>query len=221
MTHPTIRRPSQTPPASAGRPCASRPTSKITRKTASGFACLRLDGSDFGGTQGEQLRDSFLWVCSEPPDFSKLPAPRERNADGKTAEEPSKDPQTVQVPEGKLASGSRVVLRRPGDPALPPLDPSKGRPYDGLRAPPGCRITLKGSKHQTFMSDVALLKATPGMSHFAMGEDAGSIEGHRAVFVVNSLVSGFFRKHLRGESVDFLDDPSTEFPEAVRDKQKR
>ena len=150
-----------------------------------------------------------------------MPAPRERNADGKTAKEPSKDPQPAQVAGGKIASGSRVVLKRPGDPALPPLDPSKGRPYDGLRAPPGCRITLNGSKHQTFMSDVALLKATPGMSQFAMGEDAGSIEGHRAVFVVNSLVSGFFRKHLRGESVDFLDDPSTEFPEAPRDKQER
>ena len=53
-----------------------------------------------------------------------------------------------------------------------------------------------------------------------MGEDVGTIDGHRAVLVVNQLVSGFFRKHLRGESVPFLNDPSSEFPEVIHEKQK-
>ena len=38
-------------------------------------AGINLDGSDFGTTRGESIRDRFVWLCSEPPDFSKLPSP--------------------------------------------------------------------------------------------------------------------------------------------------
>jgi dienelactone hydrolase len=186
-------------------------------------AGINLDGSDLSSTRGEKIRNSFLWICSAPPDASKL-APRKvhQARDGEKAEEA--EPSKRLPPEagaGQTSPGTRVLLRRPGDPTLPPLDASNITPNDGLRAPPGCRITISGARHQTFTSDVVLLKSAPAFSRFAMGEDVGSMDGRRAVFVVNSLVCGFFRQQLRGETVPFLNDPSSQFPEAVRGDSQR
>jgi len=187
-------------------------------------AGINLDGSDLSSTRGEAIGDRFLWLCSVPPDFAKL-SPRmvrQPRGGGKTdGSGPIKAPRPVGVGAEPIRSGPRVFLRRPGDPSLPPLDLSKATPNMGLRAPPGSRITVLGSRHQTFTSDVVLLASTPAFSPFVRGEDVGTIEGHRAIVVVNALVSGFFRKHLRGETAAFPDDPAREFPEAIRENKKR
>jgi dienelactone hydrolase len=150
-------------------------------------AGINLDGSDFSTTNGEVIRESFLWLCSERPNFAKVTAPR-----------------LSQVRQGNKADGSE------------PLPRPRGQVYDGLRAPPGCRITISGARHQTFASDLALAKATP-FSRLVISEGMGTIDGRRAVYITNALVSGFFRKHLRGENVPFLDTPSSKFPEAIRE----
>jgi hypothetical protein len=49
----------------------------------------------------------------------------------------------------------------------------------------------------------------------------GTIDGRRAVTVVNAFVVGFFRRNLGGETVTFLDDPSSRFPEAIRGDARR
>ena len=36
-------------------------------------AGINLDGSDLGKTRGESIRDRFVWLCSEPPDFARPP----------------------------------------------------------------------------------------------------------------------------------------------------
>jgi hypothetical protein len=187
-------------------------------------AGINLDGSDFSGTRGDEIRDRFLWMCSVPPDFAKLPAPKESAAKA----QPYRDQAGLPgVPPAREAGaepalpGKRVILKRAGDSTPPPPGLALGRPNDGLRAPPGCRVTLLGSRHQAFTTDVDLLVASPPHARLALGEDIGKIDGRRAVTVINALVSGFFRKHLRGEDVSFLDDPSSEFPEAVRDTPPR
>jgi len=182
-------------------------------------AGINLDGSDFSSTRGEKIGDAFLWLCSEPPDLSKLPPPKIRRPEGAkrpSGDEPTKEPRPV--PQGLPADRARVVLKKPGDPDTPQLDSAKRpqRIYNGMRSPPGARITIKGSRHQTFESDVTLLATTSPLGRAVA--DTGTIDGPRAVLVINSLVTGFFRKHLRGENVPLLDDPSSEFPEASRDK---
>jgi len=180
-------------------------------------AGINLDGSDFSSTNGDKISGRFLWLCSEPPDFSKLPPPKLRQGRGidkGDATVPSKDrPRVTET----LAPGVRIVREDTRDPSLPPLEQPKGpRPYNGMRGPAGSRITITGARHQTFESDVALLKSSPSFSRFAFGRDLGTIDGRRAVTIVNAIVVGFFGKYLTGETVAFLEDPASKFPEAIR-----
>jgi len=187
-------------------------------------AGINLDGSDFSTTRGESIRDTFVWLCSEPPDFAKLPAaPFQPAREGEKSDRTvhSKDPRPVPLTNGQIPSGSRVILKRPGEPATPPLDPSKRlRPYGGIHAPPGSRITLAGSRHLIFESDTALLSATFPFSWLVRNHDLGTIGGRRAVHVVNSFVAGFFRKQLLNEEVPWLDNPSIAFAELSRDSDR-
>ena len=179
-------------------------------------AGINLDGSDFSGPDGAKIGDRFLWLCSEPPDFSKLPPSKLRQAlvDKGDAAAPSKDqPRVAEA----TAPGIRIVRKDTREGSLPPPKELKNaRPNNGMRGPAGSRITITGARHQTFESDQALVKATPSLARFAFGRDLGTIDGRRAVTVINALVLGFFRKNLNGETVAFLDDPASEFPEAIR-----
>ena len=180
-------------------------------------AGINLDGSDLSGTHGDAIGDRFLWLASEPPDFAKLPMTRPapgsqpQSADPKT---PAKGPQPTPPADGK-AQGTRVVLKRPGDADGPPRDLPRFRPNNGLRAPDGCLITLAGSRAPDLRDRRGLAESHWGNLALCPGADVGTIEGHRAVAVINALVSGFFRKHLRGENVSCLDKDSKEFPEAI------
>jgi dienelactone hydrolase len=187
-------------------------------------AGINLDGGDLSHTRGEAIRDKFVWLCSEPPAFAGPPS----LAIG-ASREPAKidvavgpkDQQRVAIEKGATPPGARVIQRRacdPADVAAPPSD-SAGHPHysDGIHAPPGCRITLAGSRHPVFESDVALLSATFPWSCLVGGENVGTLNGRRAVAVVNSFVMGFFRQRLQNQNVPWLDDPSSEFPELSRD----
>jgi hypothetical protein len=187
-------------------------------------AGINLDGGDLSQTRGEPIRDKFVWLCSERPVFAGSPAlalgaSREpANIDG--ADGP-KDRQRVAIEKGATQPGARVILKRPGDPAdaaAPPFG-SAGQPrvYDGVHAPPGCRITLAGSRHPVFESDATLLSATFPLSWLVGGENFGTLNGRRAIAVVNSFVVGFFRQRLQNQNVPWLDDPSSELPELSRD----
>ena len=187
-------------------------------------AGINLDGTDFSSTLSEQIRDSVLWLCSEPPEVSKMPPPRSNSADNKAqadGAEPSKRPVVVSG-DPKAPQGARIIRKGPDGATAPPPDPSKLIPQrGGPRIPPGSQLTLTGFEHQAFETDTVLLKSSPLRPQVADGQRKGAIDGRRAVFVVNSLVSGFFRKHLRGETVTFLDDPTSEFPEAIRGENHR
>jgi dienelactone hydrolase len=184
-------------------------------------AGINLDGSDLGETRGESIRDRFVWLCSEPPDFAKLPPPAfrtAREAEKLDGADRSQDPRPVAITKGKTPSGARVLMKRIGDPAAAPLDPSHHlRPNGGLRAPPGSRITLAGSRHPIFESDAALLSATFPFSWLVRDQDLGTLNGRRAVQVVSSFVTDFFRQRLRNEEVPWLDNPTSKFAELSRD----
>ncbi len=187
-------------------------------------AGINLDGGDLSNTRGEAIRDKFLWLCSEPPAFVALPsaafgASREpAKIDGGVG---PKDQQRVAIEKGATPRGTRVILQRPSDRAdvAPPPFDAPGLPrYDGgMHAAPGCRVTLAGSRHPVFESDVALLSATFPLSWLVGGENIGTLNGRRAVDVVDSFVVGFFRQRLQNQNVPWLDDPSSEFPELSRD----
>ena len=112
-------------------------------------------------------------------------------------------------------------MKQIGDPTSAPLDPSQHpRPNGGLRAPPGSRITLAGSRHPIFESDTALLSATFPFSWLVRNQDLGTLNGRRAVDVVSSFVDGFFRQRLRNEEVPWLDHPSSTITELSRDADR-
>jgi dienelactone hydrolase len=180
-------------------------------------AGINLDGSDFSTTSGERIGERFLWLCSERPDLSKLPQPKLGQGRGpEPGDVPllSKDRPPASV---NTVPGVPIVQEDSRDPSLPPRDRARApRVDDGMRGPASSHITIKGSRHQTFESDLVLLKATPSLRRFVLGGATGTIEGHRAVTIVNAIVVGFFRKYLARETVTFLDDPSSKFPEAIR-----
>ncbi len=191
-------------------------------------AGINLDGGDFSSTDGEAIRDRFLWLCSERPDFAGPPHVPPGNS-----HEPARtggavgpgERQRLAFEKGAAPAGVRVVTKRPGDPsdaAAPPFDASgRLRFDDGIHAPRGCRITLAGSRHPVFESDVALLSATFPFSRLVGGENIGTLNGRRAVAVVNTVVAGFFQQRLQNQDVPWLDDPSRRFPELSRDAVTR
>ncbi|HEY4312243.1 MAG TPA: hypothetical protein VGN12_22535 [Pirellulales bacterium] len=181
-------------------------------------AGMNLDGSDFSSTDGEKIREKFLWLCSEPPDLSKLPPGNVhvRREGDKSPEESGKTIDKGAEDKKRGAGAPKTVIRRGDDGSAPP-DLTKRRlsTYNGLRAPTDRLITIHGARHQTFASDVVLLAASSPLSKATASQDVGTIEGTRAVKIVNALVSGFFRQQLLGENVPVIDDPAV-YPEVHR-----
>lgn len=76
----------------------------------------------------------------------------------------------------------------------------------------GARAIVHGAEHQTFTSDFALLGSTRPWSWLVTGLGLGTIEGPRAVSLVDTLVLSFFQEHLQ-EQPDALRAAAAEFPE--------
>lgn len=78
--------------------------------------------------------------------------------------------------------------------------------------PGGVRAIVGGAEHQTFTSDFAILGSTRPWSWLVTGLGLGTIEGHQAVSLVNTMVRGFFRTHLQ-QQPEALRKAAAEFPE--------
>ena len=178
-------------------------------------AGINLDGTDFSSTRADKIANSVLWLLSVPPDISKMPPPKIRQAKGDENPDAAGPKERALPLGGPLPKGgSRIVLKGDRDQPMPALDPSKRPQMTNIsQIPLKSRLTIAGSKHQTFQTDMLLMAAAQPP---AAAGDVVTIDGRRAVLVINSLVSGFFRKHLRGENVPILDNPAAEFPEAIR-----
>jgi dienelactone hydrolase len=78
-------------------------------------------------------------------------------------------------------------------------------------ATPGYRLTLNGSTHHTFIGFEPL--AAPAL--FIPAQVVGTIDGTRAVGIINDYVVNFFDQHLKGQGSDLLADSPTTYPEVV------
>jgi dienelactone hydrolase len=83
-------------------------------------------------------------------------------------------------------------------------------------AAPGYRLTLNGSTHHTFIGFEPL--AAPAL--FIPAEVVGTIDGPRAVGIIDDYVVSFFDRHLKGQPSVLLDGPSTAYPEVVFESHK-
>ena len=73
----------------------------------------------------------------------------------------------------------------------------------------GYVFVLKGSTHSTYITDEALLgPVIPGL-----GDPLVSIDGVRAVTVVNAYVSAFFGTYLKQQQTNLLNGNSPTYPE--------
>jgi dienelactone hydrolase len=81
--------------------------------------------------------------------------------------------------------------------------------YD--HAAPGYRLTLKGSTHHTFIGFEPL--AAPAL--FIPAQVVGTIDGARAVGIIDDYVVSFFDQHLKGQPSALLDGPPAVYPEVV------
>jgi len=78
-------------------------------------------------------------------------------------------------------------------------------------AAPGYRLTLEGSTHRTFIGFEPI--AAPAI--LIPSEIVGTIDGARAVGIINDYVVSFFDQHLRGQSSALLGASPTDYPEMV------
>jgi dienelactone hydrolase len=78
-------------------------------------------------------------------------------------------------------------------------------------AAPGYRLTLQGSTHHTFIGFEPI--AAPAI--MIPAEVVGTIDGARAVGIINDYVVSFFDQHLKGQISALLDGPPTDYPEVV------
>jgi dienelactone hydrolase len=78
-------------------------------------------------------------------------------------------------------------------------------------AAPGYRLTLNGSTHHTFIGFEPL--AAPAL--FIPAEVVGTIDGTRAVGIIDDYVVSFFDQHVKGQPSALLDGPADAYPEAV------
>jgi Platelet-activating factor acetylhydrolase, isoform II len=83
-------------------------------------------------------------------------------------------------------------------------------------AAPGYRLTLNGSTHHTFIGFEPL--AAPAL--FIPAEVVGTIDGTRAVGIINDYVASFFDQHLKGRPSALLNGPADAYPEVVFESQK-
>ncbi len=75
----------------------------------------------------------------------------------------------------------------------------------------GYVFVLKGSTHSTYITDEALLgPVVPGLQ-----DDLATIDGGRAVTVINAYVSAFFDKYLKQQETHLLKGDVPEYPEVV------
>ena len=79
------------------------------------------------------------------------------------------------------------------------------------QATPGYRLTLNGSTHHTFIGFEPL--AAPAI--FIPAQVVGTIDGTRAVGIINDYVVKFFDQHLKGQGSELLADSPTTYPEVV------
>jgi hypothetical protein len=73
----------------------------------------------------------------------------------------------------------------------------------------GYVFTLKGSTHSTYITDEALLgPVVPGLA-----DPLATIDGGRAVTVVNTYVAAFFDTYLKQKQTNLLNGDSPHYPE--------
>ena len=183
------------------------------------LAGMNLDGSDFSTTDGNRIRDKFLWLCSEPPELrANELMPRIGTGDAKAKEiaAPSVNQKKAPAPPSQ-----RFVLRGEAG-QTPPANLANRRPtnYSGLHAPADRVWTIRGARHNTFISDEPLLESPSRLARSVAGGNLETIDAQRAVEIVNAIVSGFFRQQLCGDDVPLIDDPTAVFPEVIRGKAK-
>jgi hypothetical protein len=78
-------------------------------------------------------------------------------------------------------------------------------------AQPGYRFQLADSKHNTYATDYMLVAGKyPALLPASL---VGTIEGNRAVEVIDTYVDAFFDKHLENFPIPLLDGASPDFPE--------
>jgi dienelactone hydrolase len=77
----------------------------------------------------------------------------------------------------------------------------------------GSRVRIRGTAHLSFASDSALVGSTWPWSWVVSGTDLGTIPGRRGVLITNTLVVGFFQKHLQDQSAPLSKGSIGEFPE--------
>jgi predicted dienelactone hydrolase len=78
-------------------------------------------------------------------------------------------------------------------------------------AAPGYRLTLQGSTHHTFIGFEPI--AAPAI--LIPAEVVGTIDGKRAVGIIDDYVVSFFDQHLKGQISTLLDGSPTDYPEVV------
>jgi len=79
------------------------------------------------------------------------------------------------------------------------------------KATPGYRLTVNGSTHHTFIGFEPL--AAPAL--FIPAEVVGTIDGARAVGIIDDYVVSFFDRHLKGQPSALLDGSSAAYPEVI------
>jgi dienelactone hydrolase len=78
-------------------------------------------------------------------------------------------------------------------------------------AAPSYRLTLQGSTHHTFIGFEPI--AAPAI--LIPAEVVGTIDGARAVGIINDYVVSFFDQHLKGQISTLLSGPPTDYQEVV------
>jgi predicted dienelactone hydrolase len=78
-------------------------------------------------------------------------------------------------------------------------------------AAPGYRLTLDGSTHHTFIG----FEPIAARALLIPAEVVGTIDGARAVGIINDYVVSFFDQHVKGQNSALLGGPPTDYPEIV------
>lgn len=79
------------------------------------------------------------------------------------------------------------------------------------QATPGYRLTVNGSTHHTFIGFEPL--AAPAL--FIPAQVVGTIDGARAVGIIDDYVVSFFDQHLKGQASTLLTGSPADYPEVI------
>jgi dienelactone hydrolase len=81
------------------------------------------------------------------------------------------------------------------------------------------RLTIKGSKHTTFMDFGLILPAfstdSTDRDKSQIGQVIGSIEPQRAIQIISTYTLAFFNRYLKGEDEPLLEKLSVDYPEVL------